>query len=148
MNVESPKKSQKDYTTSIALVSSNIKDCTISFIPLKRDIRLQRYDFFLFLKRKTSNFIPIAPVAGKGATGAISISMNCLPYGVGKNEGDDHQDSNNRDYNLEHTLNHLTTLHSFQAFTLETAGSILMMMMVMVVMLLFLLFSHYFLDIV
>lgn len=145
MNMESPKKSQKDYTTSIALVSSNIKDCTTTFIPLKRDIRLQRYDFFLFLKRKTSNFIPIAPVAGKGATGAISNNMNCLPYGVGKNDSNDHQDGNDHDYNLEYFLNHLATLDSLQALPLETAGRILMMM-VMVVMLL--LFCHYFLDIV
>lgn len=52
MDVESPKKLQKDYTTPIALVSSNIKDCTISFIPLKRDIRLQRYEIFLVLEKK------------------------------------------------------------------------------------------------
>ena len=136
MNVESPKKLQKDYTTSIALISSNIKDCTTSFIPLKRDIRLQRYDFFLFLKRKTSNFIPIAPVAGKGATGAISISMNCLPYGVGKNDGNDHQNGNNHDYNLEYFLNHLATLNSLQTLPLETGGSVPMMMVMMVMLLL------------
>lgn len=56
MDVESPKKSQKDYTTSIALVSSNIKNCTISFIPLKRDMRVQRYEIFLVLEKKTDLF--------------------------------------------------------------------------------------------
>lgn len=71
--------------------------------------------------------------------------MNCLPYGVGKNDGNNHQNGNNHDYNLEYFLNHLATLDSLQALPLETAGRILMMMMVMVVMLLF---CHYFLDIV
>ena len=56
MDVESPKKSQKDYTTSIALVSSNIKDCTIFFIPLKRDMRVQRYEIFLVLEKKNDLF--------------------------------------------------------------------------------------------
>ena len=71
--------------------------------------------------------------------------MNCLPYGVGKNDSNDHQDGNDHDYNLEYFLNHLATLDSLQALPLETAGRILMMM-VMVVMLLLL--CHYFLDIV
>lgn len=56
MNMESPKKSQKDYTTPIALVSSNIKDCTTLFIPLKRDMRVQRYEIFLVFEKKTDLF--------------------------------------------------------------------------------------------
>ena len=56
MDVESPKKSQKDYTTSIALVSSNIKDCTTLFIPLKRDMRVQRYEILLVSEKKTDLF--------------------------------------------------------------------------------------------
>jgi hypothetical protein len=35
MDVASPKNIQKDYTTPIALVSSNIKNCTTAFIPLR-----------------------------------------------------------------------------------------------------------------
>lgn len=71
--------------------------------------------------------------------------MNCLPYGVGKNDGNDHQNGNDHDDSLEYTLNQLAALDSLQTLLLETAGRILMMM-VMVVMLLLL--CHYFLDIV
>lgn len=56
MDVESPKKLQKDYTTSIALVSSNIKDCTTLFIPLKRDMRIQRYEILLVSEKKNEYF--------------------------------------------------------------------------------------------
>ena len=56
MDVASPKKTQKDYTTPIALVSSNIKDCTTTFIPLKRDMRVQRYEIFMVFEKKNDLF--------------------------------------------------------------------------------------------
>ena len=149
MDVESLKKTQKDYTTPIALVSSNIKDCTTLFIPLKRDMRVQRYEIILVYEKKNKLFYADSARCSFSSNGRYRYQYDLsLPYSIGKDDSNKHKYGDSQDYYLEHTLNHLTTLNSLQAFPLESGGGIPMMMVMVVMMLLFLLFCHYFLDIV